>query len=474
MKNNMTNKYELALTSIGFGVKDIQQLSPDQLAITGDFAVDSKATSQHLLHALGLLAKLPPKAKRSSAEKEAASHILELSREQREKFLTKHVQDLYEKLTNHYTQFVRMDQLVLAASKAVPGLTPSLETLQIEGELLQSEKDGHEIDQGIFLSHVLANVQCGMHLCHTMLLPHPETASYYDQLLKDGRLELNTSIVEKNDQSINVYFKNGRFLHAEDDNTLRDMEIAVDLAIQDPTTQIAVLRGDFIQEGKYKGLRTFSTGINLTRLYRGKIPFLWYMDRDMGFINKIYRGIAYPEITPNEILGKTNEKLWIAAIDRFAIGGGCQYLLVMDINIAGESAYLTLPARKEGIIPGVANMRMPRFVGDRVTRQAIMMERRIECASPEGRLICDYVVPDQEIDQTIQSTIDLITSSGVVSASSNRKSFRVAQEPLDMFRQYMAVYAKEQAYCHFSPALISNLERNWDAQNRKLESRAAA
>jgi hypothetical protein len=49
MKNNMTNKYELALTSIGFGVKDIQQLSPDQLAITGDFAVDSKATSQHLL-----------------------------------------------------------------------------------------------------------------------------------------------------------------------------------------------------------------------------------------------------------------------------------------------------------------------------------------------------------------------------------------------------------------------------------------
>jgi thioesterase DpgC len=252
------------------------------------------------------------------------------------------------------------------------------------------------------------------------------------------------------------------------------MEIAVDLAIQDPSTQIAVLRGDFIQEGKYKGLRTFSTGINLTRLYRGKIPFLWYMDRDMGFINKIYRGIAYPEITPNEILGKTNEKLWIAAIDRFAIGGGCQYLLVMDINIAGESAYLTLPARKEGIIPGVANMRMPRFVGDRVTRQAIMMERRIECASPEGRMICDYVVPDQEIDKTIHATIDLITSSGVVSASSNRKSFRIAQEPLDMFRQYMAVYAKEQAYCHFSPALISNLERNWDAQNRKLESRAAS
>jgi hypothetical protein len=27
---------------------------------------------------------------------------------------------------------------------------------------------------------------------------------------------------------------------------------------------------------------------------------------------------------------------------------------------------------------------------------------------------------------------------------------------------------REQAYCHFSPALIANLERNWDAKNRKI------
>jgi thioesterase DpgC len=31
----------------------------------------------------------------------------------------------------------------------------------------------------------------------------------------------------------------------------------------------------------------------------------------------------------------------------------------------------------------------------------------------------------------------------------------------------MAVYAREQAYCHFSPALIANLEQYWSAQTRK-------
>jgi thioesterase DpgC len=29
------------------------------------------------------------------------------------------------------------------------------------------------------------------------------------------------------------------------------------------------------------------------------------------------------------------------------------------------------------------------------------------------------------------------------------------------------VYAREQAVCQFSPALIQNLERHWDAANRK-------
>ena len=36
------------------------------------------------------------------------------------------------------------------------------------------------------------------------------------------------------------------------------------------------------------------------------------------------------------------------------------------------------------------------------------------------------------------------------------------------FRRYCAVYAREQAYCHFSPALIANLERNWNAKHRRL------
>ncbi|MGB9401414.1 MAG: hypothetical protein WCB69_19775, partial [Pseudolabrys sp.] len=56
----------------------------------------------------------------------------------------------------------------------------------------------------------------------------------------------------------------------------------------------------------------------------------------------------------------------------------------------------------------------------------------------------------------------------VVSAAGNRRAFRVGEEPLDSFRRYMAVYCREQAYCHFSPALIANLEKHWNAARRKI------
>jgi thioesterase DpgC len=55
----------------------------------------------------------------------------------------------------------------------------------------------------------------------------------------------------------------------------------------------------------------------------------------------------------------------------------------------------------------------------------------------------------------------------VVSAASNRKALRVGQEPLAVFQAYMATYAREQARCHFSPALIRNLELNWRAHERQ-------
>jgi len=265
-----------------------------------------------------------------------------------------------------------------------------------------------------------------------------------------------------------VTMRNPRFLNAEDETTLDGFEMAVDVATIDPESDIAMLRGDIVQHAKYRGQRLFSAGINLTHLYHGKISYIWYIKRDMGVVNKLFRGVAHPKISPDELAGGTTEKPWIGVVEGFAIGGGCQLLLALDYVLAASDAYMTLPARKEGIIPGAANLRLWRFTGDRIARQAILYGRRLDCDTPEGRLICDEIAPPEKVDAALDRAADVFTSSGVVSAAGNRRAIRIGQEPLDLFRRYMAVYAREQALCHFSPALIANLERNWNAKNRVI------
>jgi enoyl-CoA hydratase/carnithine racemase len=176
--------------------------------------------------------------------------------------------------------------------------------------------------------------------------------------------------------------------------------------------------------------------------------------------------VARPDAAPDDVHGEGIEKPWIAVVDCFAIGGHCQVLLTTDYVLAANDAYMTLPARKEGIIPGLANLRLPRFTGDRLARQLIQYERRLACDSPEGRLLCDEIAPAAEMDAAIERTVAGLTNSGAVSAVSNRRALRVGAEPLDLFRRYSSLYAREQAWCHFSPALIANLERYWDARNR--------
>src|SRR3954468_16557306 len=287
----------------------------------------------------------------------------------------------------------------MAAEK---GALPQVDELAAEARLPLKEKQGLEKAQGAFVAEILADPTAGTHLCHAMLLPHPRTAEKMAEYDRSGKLELPGVRLERQGKAALVTMRNPRYLNAEDESTLEGMEIAVDLALLDRKTEVCVLRGDFVDHPKYKGRRLFGAGINLTHLYQGRIRYLWYLIRDLGLVNKLYRGVAFENESPEKA---SVEKVWIAVVEGFAIGGHCQILLTVDHTVAADDAYLTLPARKEGILPGAANLRLPRFVGDRIARQAIMNELRIDCASPEGRLICDTVVAPEQVDAAIAAIV---------------------------------------------------------------------
>jgi thioesterase DpgC len=456
------------LTSAGLAASATAAWAAAEPTKIGDYGSDRKSYGEFWSQTAALLRSLPKKPRRNDAENAAAQAIFSAARSARDRFLAVHAAFLYDELTANRTRFVRIDALVFQAAKALPGVVPSREQVAEEAMLDQRDKDGIEIDQGIFLSRVLADERAGLHLCHAMLLPRADSDGHSGEFAAKGSLDLGPARLERKGKAIYLTAGNPRFLNAEDDDTLDAMEIAVDVAIQDRASELVVLRGDKVEHPKYRDRPVFGAGINLTHLYRGKIPFLWFLRRDMGYVHKILRGVAEPNSFPDDVNGFGTEKQWVAAVDTFAIGGHCQLLLVMDYVLAAADAFMTLPARKEGIIPGLANLRLPRFTGDRIARQAIQYGRRLDCDSPEGRMICGEIVQAREMDEAIERVVSGLTNAGPVSAVGNRRALRVGQEPIDLFRRYCSVYAREQAYCHFSPALIKNLERNWDAQNRKM------
>src|SRR5262249_21191323 len=272
---------------------------------TGDFARDCERYSRYWESAAARLAKLPQKPSRRQDEAREAEAILHEARELRGPFLAAHASAVYDRLTGNRSRFVRVEDLVYNAAALVPGLVPTREQVDAESSRAQRDKDGIEIDQGIFVSAVLADAASGRHLCHAMLLPRAESLERLAELKKRGRVDLGAAEVTRKGNACYVVQKNPRHLNAEDDTTLDAAEIATDLAILDPDTSICVLRGDVVQSGKFSGRRVLGSGINLTHLYHGKVPFVWYLKRDLGVVNKIYRGLASEDSVPDDVGGRT-------------------------------------------------------------------------------------------------------------------------------------------------------------------------
>jgi hypothetical protein len=231
-----------------------------------DFAIDSEACSSFWSLAGALRARLPAKPARNTDQSMAATLIHRAERDLRDLFLNSHAQVLYDNLTISGAKFLRVDELVVQAADAVPGLVPDANAMAAERALLLKHKDALEIDHGLLLSHILSRPKCGRHLCHAMLLPRPETSELLPRLLKEGFVDLGTAVISTAGKASVVELRNPKSLNAHDETTLAPLEIATDLAILAETTEVAVLRGGRVEHPKHAGRRIFSAGINLTHL----------------------------------------------------------------------------------------------------------------------------------------------------------------------------------------------------------------
>jgi enoyl-CoA hydratase/carnithine racemase len=91
-------------------------------------------------------------------------------------------------------------------------------------------------------------------------------------------------------------------------------------------------------------------------------------------------------------------RLTIAAVTRYALGGGCELALACDLRVCGASARFGQPEILLGIIPGGGGtQRLPRLVGPARAKDLIITGRQVDAEEALRIGLVDRVVPDAEV-----------------------------------------------------------------------------
>jgi thioesterase DpgC len=428
----------------------------DIRAVRGELSRARHVLAQVAAHADDVIASLPEPGKRSAEQRAIAAAAHDTARGVRGHFMDAQAERVYDELTGRRGRYLRLAELVDAASAAFPGLVPTPDQMASERARSQACKEGREIDQAIFLRGVLCSPTAGPHLLDAMLRPTPRALSLLTEFRRIGSADLGSVRVQRRDGAARLTMCRDDCLNAEDNEQVEDMETAVDLALLDPDVRVGVLRGAAMSHPRYSGKRIFSAGINLKALHAGDISLVdFLMRRELGYISKLARGIIVDDGAHWHSPARP-QKPWVAAVDGFAIGGGMQLLLVFDHVIAASDAYLSLPAAQEGIVPGAANFRLTRSVGPRLSRQVILEGRRIWAKEAASRLVVDEVVEPSEMDEAIEKSLQSLQGPAV---AANRRMLNLAEESPEEFRRYIAEFAVQQALRLYSEDVIGKVAR---------------
>jgi enoyl-CoA hydratase len=124
-----------------------------------------------------------------------------------------------------------------------------------------------------------------------------------------------------------------------------------------------------------------------------------------------------------------SEKPVIAAVNGYALGGGCELALACHFRIASDNARFGQPEVNLGILPGYGGtQRLPRLVGPGRAAEMILTGEPIDAAAALTIGLVNRVVPQAELLPAARAIAATIAGKGMVAVRLAVRALRAARE----------------------------------------------
>mmetsp|Transcript_450 Transcript_450/g.262 ORF Transcript_450/g.262 Transcript_450/m.262 type:complete len:264 (+) Transcript_450:104-895(+) len=213
-------------------------------------------------------------------------------------------------------------------------------------------------------------------------------------------------IFEEKEGITTIVFNRPKALNALNSSLLKEFSEALDKIEDNEDIRILILTG--------AGNKAFVAGADITELAKcdvlsGKI----FAKIGQAAINKLQK-LSIPVI---------------AAVNGYALGGGCEIAIASDFIYASQDAMFGLPEITLGLIPGFGGtQRLPRQIGKNMAKEMIFTGKMISAdKAKEIGLVNKIVSPDTLMEEVLK-TAKSISSKGKVSLRAAKESINYGME----------------------------------------------
>lgn len=257
-------------------------------------------------------------------------------------------------------------------------------------------------------------------------------------------MSYETILVEQKGAVTLITLNRPQALNALNGKVLAEMVDALAAYEADPGQRCAVVTGS--------GDKAFAAGADIKEM----------ADKSMA---EFYLEDFFSQWTSH--VTNATRKPWIAAVNGFALGGGCELAMMADFIIASDTAKFGQPEVKLGVGPGMGgSQRLTRAVGKAKAMEMCLTGRMMDAQEAERSGLVARIVPAVDLLAEALKTAETIAAMPPLAAMVNKEMVNAAfettlQQGLFTERRLFQILTATQDKTEGMKAFIEKRPGNW-------------